>query len=848
MTNKLVINSLKINSVNGQTLPLKDFSDGFNVVCGANEAGKSTMMKFLKDALFAPKDLTGDIELTKSGTKYQIKVEGKKSKNARLKVLAPENKSIEEVLEGFDQNFYQRAFTINLGDINNIDSELFSLIQDHNAPVLAEYKSRLEEELKEYLTGAGKPNKKLCGIVTDIADIEAKIRDLSGKEEEYAKVTSAINTVFAAIENTQKLIDDKEKFIAGQALKEQMSELLNETETLKKSFNRKLFDNKQIFYDIATRAALISGYLEEINNIVLSQIPRQIDESITGIKLRYNIAVMPEQVENIDVSREREEQVRNYLEEINNKKNMLSNLDDKIQDISKNLQELEIEINNLKSKCEILHITDGEKYERALNELKAGVTSLADLSDNTGGKKNLLSAIFNLIIAVFLIGLGVYILLRYGWAGLPVIVSGVILCVPGISSLFLSGGNDKAKEIYGYLKNRVMPVLDRDEFLETVSSLNQIVFETESRLNEYKSLVADINNKKQKVADYEAERAITEEKKAAASKNIDENTTVLNALTTIDGKILPAKNFLDMLAEIRSVRELIAQANSGNSRKLELEKECDNYFQNFVNFLTAAELDNTINPSALGAKISEVQSLIEENDKYKNKIDDNILRISDLEQKISQIPLKDTSPDRTLEELVAVKEELIREHAGLLQEKRGLEEFEGIVGLRNEKNLMQNRLNDIISDLYSKKLALNIIDYAEKKQRSIEPNLMSAEKLLREITGGKYINANFAGKTITSKDGEIKQDAELSRGTREQLYLAFRLGYALNYGSDGSKYRLPLIIDDAFVNFDRERLCAVLNALKEFAKTNQVLFFTCHRDYILSLVKEINAEINIIDI
>ena len=115
-------------------------------------------------------------------------------------------------------------------------------------------------------------------------------------------------------------------------------------------------------------------------------------------------------------------------------------------------------------------------------------------------------------------------------------------------------------------------------------------------------------------------------------------------------------------------------------------------------------------------------------------------------------------------------------------------------------------------------------------------------------TSGDYINANFAGKTITSTDGEIKQDVELSRGTREQLYLAFRLGYALNYGSDGSKYRLPLIIDDAFVNFDRERLCAVLNALKEFAKTNQVLFFTCHRDYILSLVKEINAEINIVDI
>ena len=51
--NKLVINSVKINSVNGQTLPLKEFAGGFNIICGANEAGKSTMMKFLKEALFS---------------------------------------------------------------------------------------------------------------------------------------------------------------------------------------------------------------------------------------------------------------------------------------------------------------------------------------------------------------------------------------------------------------------------------------------------------------------------------------------------------------------------------------------------------------------------------------------------------------------------------------------------------------------------------------------------------------------------------------------------------------------------------------------------------------------------
>ena len=124
--------------------------------------------------------------------------------------------------------------------------------------------------------------------------------------------------------------------------------------------------------------------------------------------------------------------------------------------------------------------------------------------------------------------------------------------------------------------------------------------------------------------------------------------------------------------------------------------------------------------------------------------------------------------------------------------------------------------------------------------------MVNAENLLRLLTNSKYIGADYATRTITSANGELKTEDELSRGTREQLYLAFRLGYAQNYGSDGTNYRLPLIIDDAFVNFDKERLTSTLNALKEFAKTNQVLFFTCHKDYITSIIN--TNDVNIIDL
>ena len=66
----------------------------------------------------------------------------------------------------------------------------------------------------------------------------------------------------------------------------------------------------------------------------------------------------------------------------------------------------------------------------------------------------------------------------------------------------------------------------------------------------------------------------------------------------------------------------------------------------------------------------------------------------------------------------------------------------------------------------------------------------------------------------------------MSDGTRDQLFLAFRLASLENYAA--STEPLPFIADDILVHFDDERSAATLDLLAEFAKTNQVLLFTHH--------------------
>ena len=66
----------------------------------------------------------------------------------------------------------------------------------------------------------------------------------------------------------------------------------------------------------------------------------------------------------------------------------------------------------------------------------------------------------------------------------------------------------------------------------------------------------------------------------------------------------------------------------------------------------------------------------------------------------------------------------------------------------------------------------------------------------------------------------------MSDGTRDQLFLAFRLASLENYAA--STEPLPFVADDILVHFDDERSAATLDLLARFAETNQVLLFTHH--------------------
>jgi uncharacterized protein YhaN len=119
-------------------------------------------------------------------------------------------------------------------------------------------------------------------------------------------------------------------------------------------------------------------------------------------------------------------------------------------------------------------------------------------------------------------------------------------------------------------------------------------------------------------------------------------------------------------------------------------------------------------------------------------------------------------------------------------------------------------------------------------ERDRQPRTLSeASELFRQLTDGRYhrIWTPLGEETLLVDDneGNTFDISWISRGAREQLFIALRLALASEFARHGSV--LPLILDDVLVNFDSLRTMAAIRVLQDVAAMGsgrQIFLFTCH--------------------
>lgn len=310
------------------------------------------------------------------------------------------------------------------------------------------------------------------------------------------------------------------------------------------------------------------------------------------------------------------------------------------------------------------------------------------------------------------------------------------------------------------------------------------------------------------------------------------------------------KSILDIELENKIVyKEKIKSIIKHNADLIFLEgkiQEIKNDMDNLVNELEQILMNNNVDSvedyqNAIGYKNSYEDVLIELNGK--RELLSSILNGMDIEK--ARNYLVGERPDGNIKDkyniplIMKRKEELSAELMEIRMERERIEERIGLLAPKFSK------LVEIDEDIdrYAKQL-----EEMDKKRQSLELAKSTIENLskgihtdtipkintivgdiISKITSGKYSDIRIGDRldigVISPETGGIVDINSLSGGTIDQLYFSIRFGI-INSVTDKS---LPLILDDAFIQYDDSRLLNMLSLLKEISKERQIILFSCQR-------------------
>ncbi len=337
-------------------------------------------------------------------------------------------------------------------------------------------------------------------------------------------------------------------------------------------------------------------------------------------------------------------------------------------------------------------------------------------------------------------------------------------------------------------------------------------------------------------------------------RRIQEHVDAVEPLATAFDVTFDANDYRTVAAAADRLVELLEEVQENDRNRTDAEAELDEaerQFQDRKNVLEKAEEDLTKLLQSGGAEEAEAFRARAGHHQRRSDLEasardalDRLQRISGPGEALDRLKadLADSDPQSMDDEISGLEEEL--EHAqgrrdDLSNERGSIQnELVGLVSeeessqLRMERNTLLEQIFVHARDWARLTLARELLEEARRKfERERQPGVVRhAQEFFTDITEGRYkqVYAPLGEQTITvtDADGSTKQPSELSRGTREQLFLSLRFGLIRELGQ--STEPLPVIVDEVLVNFDPERALRAAISFAKLSETNQVLVFTCH--------------------
>ncbi len=697
------------------------------------------------------------------------------------------------------------------------------------------------------------------------------IKDLMAKEDEYNRICFELDNINNELKNIKEKKECAQKILEKNKLEFEKNNI---------KINKKLTENKSDFDAIRLDFGGLKSLKDKESELIekSEKNKSEFDEKFKQLNrletFDYNV------LEEFDLSKENFNFGKDLIEKQKELTRQKSDILSKINDKNKEINELEFNKKTTENVLIEKNIDNPKQYKDDINLLESYSDHYSDILNkmrtsniaNTKSGKWYSDIFLLLFSAMFFAVSGTLILYWNTGVRLPMIAL-LLVSVAGINTTIMQNIERKRdtsqtefsvllkkdeKEIISVCKKYNYDIVPDDKF--TVK-LNAFIKKMSDNISDYDYVEKDLlsyrmglNKAKDDLEKYE----LTE---AEIDKQIEElNKEKAEFLSGINIKSL--ENLEEIFEYVKLLKDLQKEAKTIEESLKLLETNTEKFAQNLNEFIQKCGLENyksynKYDYNEFNDVITSIDKVITLNNSAK-ALSDEIeckLKICDDELLIYSSELIDELSGIDDEKMADLKQNLevkSEEKARLSQQKDDLEQVSGLYALKNKKNVELNRIKNSLSKLIQNEIVYNVIERSQEKFNETRPNFVCAKEYFAKITNGKYNEIDFENKTISGEKIGDKDWDELSRGTKEQLYLALRLGYASNYSKDidgnpNGRPDLPLIIDDAFVNFDKERTSAILKCLSEFSKTNQVLYFTCHTDSVIEILKKEKIKYNYIE-
>lgn len=352
-------------------------------------------------------------------------------------------------------------------------------------------------------------------------------------------------------------------------------------------------------------------------------------------------------------------------------------------------------------------------------------------------------------------------------------------------------------------------------------------------LNSLWNEVVQIESKKQTLGQLDQEQVSLNEKIQAfvqelypfTQRNIQTFSDIVNQLNSlqkvIDQNNLSKQHLNDVAVHLQEKKNQLAKNKIDLSNLFAASKVTD--FAEFSKLKQQAEVQEQLKLKieALQNDLQADLAQLEEITKDPNKLTENKEQI---EKQISQ-------KQAQINDLHAENAKLENQMHVLANSDKYFAEKQKLTDL--ETSLSEN-VKEYLANLLTSNWIARGLDLASNER--FPKMLEDAKKYFNLLTGGRYVDIQLDKKLKVKRENGKKFDVEyLSRGTSEQLYFALKLAFVEQVAD---KIALPILIDDAFVNFDAQRTNYIVKLLEELAKKTQVLIFTARQDLVSSLELE----------